>query len=140
LSDRVIVGAAVIEQAGRFLVTRRQRGVHLEGYWEFPGGKCEAGETLDDCLRRELREELGTDAVLGAELLAVSHEYPERTVELHFIECRLVESPRPLLGQEMKWVGRRDLRTLEFPPADEELIALLERDTSASGGTSNNRP
>ena len=136
----MIVGAAVIEQAGRFLVTRRQRGVHLEGYWEFPGGKCEAGETLDDCLRRELREELGTDAVLGAELLAVSHEYPERTVELHFIECRLVESPRPLLGQEMKWVGRRDLRTLEFPPADEELIALLERDTSASGGTSNNRP
>jgi 8-oxo-dGTP diphosphatase len=127
---RIIVGAAVIEQAGRFLVTRRQRGVHLEGFWEFPGGKCEAGESLDDCVRRELREELGTDGVLGAELLNVSHDYPERTVELHFIACRLVDTPKPLLGQDMRWVARADLRSLEFPPADAELIALLERQTS----------
>lgn len=122
----MIVGAAVIERDERFLVTRRQRGVHLEGYWEFPGGKCEPGESLDECLRRELREELGTDAATGAELLAVSHAYADRTVELHFITCRLVDVPTPLLGQEMRWVSRAELRTLEFPPADEELIALLE--------------
>jgi 8-oxo-dGTP diphosphatase len=126
VTPRVIVGAAVIERDDRFLVTRRQRGVHLEGYWEFPGGKCEPGESLDDCLRRELREELGSDAVTGAELLAVSHDYPDRTVELHFIACRLVGSPRPILGQEMRWVSRTELRSLEFPPADEALIALLE--------------
>jgi 8-oxo-dGTP diphosphatase len=124
---RVVVGAAVVEDRGRLLVTRRQRGVHLEGLWEFPGGKCEAGESIAACLRRELLEELGTDAVPGAELLAVSHDYPERTVELHFVTCTLLGTPTPLLGQEMRWVGRTELRTLDFPPADEELIALLER-------------
>ena len=128
---RIVVGAAVIEDADRYLVTRRQRGVHLEGYWEFPGGKCERGEPVADCLRRELREELGTDAVLGDELLSVSHDYPERTVELHFIACRLTGTPTPLLGQEMRWVSRADLKTLEFPPADEELIALLCARSSA---------
>ena len=123
---RVIVCAAVVERDGRFLVTRRQRGVHLEGYWEFPGGKCEPGESLDACLCRELREELGTDATIGAELLAVTHEYADRIVELHFIDCVLSDSPRPVLGQEMLWISRADLRSLQFPPADEELIAMLE--------------
>ncbi len=62
---RLVVTAAVIERGGRYLVTRRQKGVHLEGLWEFPGGKCDAGESLADCLRRELREELGVDAAVG---------------------------------------------------------------------------
>ena len=128
---RLIVGAAVIERDGQYLVTRRQRGVHLEGYWEFPGGKCEPGESLADCLRRELREELGSDSVPGVELLTVSHDYPERTVELHFVECRLTHAPKPLLGQEMRWVHRTELRALEFPPADEELIELLTGCSSA---------
>jgi 8-oxo-dGTP diphosphatase len=122
---RVIVTAAVIEEDGRFLVTRRLQGVHLEGYWEFPGGKCEPGEPLDACLRRELREELGTDAAIGSELLAVTHEYPERVIELHFVACRLTSTPQPLLGQEMRWVAREELSSLKFPPADDELIALL---------------
>jgi 8-oxo-dGTP diphosphatase len=122
---RVIVSAAVIEAHGRYLVTRRPQGVHLEGYWEFPGGKCEPGEPLDVCLRRELLEELGCDATIGAELLAVTHEYPERVIELHFVECRLESEPAPLLGQEMRWVARDQLRALTFPPADDELIAFL---------------
>src|SRR5947207_326461 len=61
----VVVTAAIVERGGRFLLTRRQKGVHLEGFWEFPGGKCDAGETLDACLRRELREELAVDASVG---------------------------------------------------------------------------
>jgi 8-oxo-dGTP diphosphatase len=122
---RLVVTAAVIEERGRYLVTRRQQGVHLEGYWEFPGGKCEPGEPLDTCLRRELVEELGCDATIGAELLAVTHEYPERVIELHFVECRLTSEPTPLLGQDMRWVARDELPSLQFPPADDELIALL---------------
>jgi len=122
---RLVVTAAVIEEGGRYLVTRRQQGVHLEGYWEFPGGKCETGEPLDACLRRELVEELGCDATIGKELLAVAHEYPERVIELHFVECRLTSAPTPLLGQEMRWVARDELHSLQFPPADDELIALL---------------
>jgi mutator protein MutT len=124
----VVVSAAVISRGDRYLVTRRQRGVHLEGLWEFPGGKCEPDESIAECLRRELREELGTDAVVGAELLAVAHDYEDRRIELHFIACELIGEPSPLLGQEMQWVTRAELRSLQFPPADDELIAMLERD------------
>ena len=122
---RIVVTAAVVERSGAYLVTRRLRGTHLEGLWEFPGGKCEHGETHERCLVRELREELGCDAVVGGKLLEVAHDYPERTVELHFFRCELTGQPQPLLGQEIRWVDRPDLRALEFPPADEELIQML---------------
>jgi mutator protein MutT len=123
----VVVTAAVVEVGGRFLVTRRQKGVHLEGFWEFPGGKCDAGESLDACLLRELREELNIDARIGAEILSTRHDYPDRSVELHFFSCEPLGSPAPQLGQEMRWVSREELSTLTFPPADEQLIALLLR-------------
>lgn len=123
---RIVVTAAVIRRGDAFLVTRRQHGVHLEGYWEFPGGKCDAGESLAACLQREIREELDVNVRAGREVLATEHAYPERVVELHFLECELLGEPRPLLGQEMRWVRRNELRTLAFPPADDELIDLLE--------------
>jgi 8-oxo-dGTP diphosphatase len=123
----IVVTAAVVERGARFLVTRRQAGVHLEGYWEFPGGKCEAGESLVDCLRREVREELGVDAVVHEELFTITHEYPERTVALHFFRCDVHGEPAPALGQEMRWVTRAELATLPFPPADTELIRLLSK-------------
>lgn len=122
---RLIVAAAVIETGGSYLVTRRQKGAHLEGFWEFPGGKCEAGESLDDCLRRELLEELGVDAAVGKEIITVTHDYPELSVELHFLACALSGFPQPRLGQEMRWVPRDELAALKFPPADEDLIRLL---------------
>lgn len=125
MPSTLIVAAAVIDRGGRFLVTRRQKGVHLEGYWEFPGGKCENGESLEACLRRELNEELGTDAEAFHELLSVKHEYGDRTIELHFIACRLLREPRPQLGQQMRWAAREDLATMRFPPADDELIDML---------------
>lgn len=120
-----MVTAAVVERTGAYLVTRRLRGTHLEGLWEFPGGKCEEGETHEGCLVRELREELGCEAVVGAKLLEVAHEYPELTVELHFFRCDLKGQPQPLLGQEIRWVARTELRGLDFPPADDELIQML---------------
>jgi 8-oxo-dGTP diphosphatase len=122
----VVVTAAVIERDGALLVTRRQAGVHLEGYWEFPGGKCDAAETLEACLARELREELDVDARIGEEMFTTTHTYPERSVELHFFRCELHGEPRPQLGQEMRWVRRDQLHALEFPPADAELIEVLK--------------
>jgi 8-oxo-dGTP diphosphatase len=122
---RIVVTAAVIERDGAFLVTRRLEGTHLEGCWEFPGGKCEADEPHAACLAREIQEELAAEVRVGSEIFQVTHDYPDRIVELHFFECALSADPKPLLGQEMQWVRREDLRTLEFPPADEELIGLL---------------
>ena len=118
----IVVTAAVVERDDTFLVTRRQKGTHLEGYWEFPGGKCDAGESLAACLARELREELDVDARVGDEVFTTTHAYPERSVELHFFRCELYGEPRPQIGQEMRWVRRDELTTLEFPPADAELI------------------
>ena len=123
----IVVTAAIVERDGHFLVTRRQRGVHLEGLWEFPGGKCDPDEPLAACLAREIREELAVDARVGAELLATSHDYADRRVELHFLRCELLGPPVPQLGQDMRWVARDELASLEFPPADAELIALLRR-------------
>ncbi len=123
----IVVTAAVIERDGHFLVTRRPQGVHLEGFWEFPGGKCEHGESLAACLERELREELAVAARIGAEIMTAAHEYVDRRVELHFLACELLGTPRPQMNQEMRWVARAELTTLEFPPADVELIRLLSQ-------------
>jgi 8-oxo-dGTP diphosphatase len=126
----IVVVAAVIEASGRFLVTRRPKGVHLEGVWEFPGGKCDHGEALVDSLARELREELGVSSRPGEEIFSTTHAYRDRTIELHFFRCELLGDPRPQLGQEMRWVTREELKRLEFPPADAELIQTL---TSTGG-------
>ena len=121
-----IVVAAVIERDDTFLVTRRPAGTHLEGLWEFPGGKCESGESYDACLAREIHEELGVEvASVGGEVLATTYAYPDRRVELHFLRCDLAAEPRPRLGQQMRWVPRTELGTLPLPPADAELVRLL---------------
>ena len=121
----MIVVAAIIEDNDRFLVTRRQAGVHLAGLWEFPGGKIDPEETHAAALEREIREELDAGVEVGELVFHVTHEYPERTISLFFYRCRLVGRPRPLLGQDMRWVARDELATLGFPPADEKLIRLL---------------
>jgi len=121
----IIVIAAVIERDGRFLVTRRLADTHLSGYWEFPGGKREPHETHAACLTRELREELDVAVDVGAEILRTEHTYPARTVRLHFHRCEIVGEPHAMLGQEMRWVTREEMRELQFPEADRDLIVLL---------------
>ena len=127
----IVVTAAVIERDGRFLVTRRLDGTHLAGYWEFPGGKCEAGEGPIECLVREIREDLDATVRIDGEIFRTSYGYPDRDVELRFFRCALVGEPVPMLGQQIRWVSRGDLHTLDFPPADRELIDLLKTEGSA---------
>ena len=122
---RILVVAAVIQHEDRFLVTRRQDGVHLAGFWEFPGGKVADGESHDAALRRELQEELDVQIVVNDLLLETSHQYPERVVQLFFYRCDLLGTPRPMIGQEMAWVERSELPSLSFAPADDELIQRL---------------
>lgn len=127
-SDRtVVVAAAVIEREDAFLLTRRLAGTHLAGHWEFPGGKRQAGESLEDCLRREMREELAAEIEIERPIVATRHCYPDRTVELRFFRCSLTNAPVPQLGQEMQWIPRAELRSVPLPPADEEIVELLTR-------------
>ena len=138
--ETIVVTAALIECEGRYLVTRRQPGVHLEGYWEFPGGKCGRAESLSECLERELREELAVDARVGLEVFTTTHAYAERRVELHFFQCELAGRPSPQLGQEMRWVPTSELTALVFPPADSELIHRLTGTTAHRDQPALNRP
>jgi len=122
----------VRDDAGRYLITRRRRGSHLEGLWEFPGGKREPGESLETALRRELAEELSAGFAVGDRVDTVRWEYPERTVVIHFYRCRLESGTiEPRESQAMAWVAPERLVEFDFPPADRELITRL-RASSAS--------
>jgi mutator protein MutT len=124
-AESVLVAAAVVKRGSAYLVTRRLDDTHLAGLWEFPGGKCEPGESPENCLRRELDEELGTASVIGRLLLTTTHDYTDRRITLQFYDCELVGDPHPRLGQKLRWVDAHELSRLTFPPADAELIARL---------------
>jgi len=121
----MVVTAAVVERDGRLLVTRRLEGTHLAGHWEFPGGKCEPGELPVQCLERELLEELGVVAVVFEEVFRTRYAYADRVLDLRFFRCELRQEPRPVLGQEIQWVPRAELKARRFPPADAELVEML---------------
>jgi 8-oxo-dGTP diphosphatase len=121
----IIVVAGIIEREGTYLLSRRLDGTHLAGLWEFPGGKCEPGETHEACLARELEEELGVSSTIGAEVIVTEHAYPDRTVRLHFRRCEIAGAPRPMIGQELRWVTPVELSTLALPDADRAVVALL---------------
>jgi 8-oxo-dGTP diphosphatase len=121
-----VVAALIQDDRGRYLITRRRGGSHLAGMWEFPGGKREPGESLEEALRRELIEELSATFSVGEKVETVRWQYPERTVVLHFYRCRFESGTiEPLEQQAMEWVEPARLAELEFPPADRELIARL---------------
>jgi mutator protein MutT len=120
------VAIGLVWKDGRLLIARRPEGVHLGGLWEFPGGKCEPGETPETCLLRELREEAGIEGVVIGRREAIEFSYPERSVRLHPIDCRwLAGEPRPAGCQDLRWVSPGELSGYEFPPANAALIASL---------------
>ena len=127
---RVIeVAAGLIRHEGRYLIARRKPGIHLAGFWEFPGGKRETGESLEECLRRELFEELRIRVDLPILYQIVRHDYPEKTVELHFFRCVVEEGQAtPVDCAEIRWVLPEELPHYEFPPADRVIIEALQRD------------
>lgn len=121
----IVVVAAIIERDGTFLVTLRPDGTHLAGHWEFPGGKVHHSETHVEALRREVFEELDCVVDVGELAHSVTHAYPEKTVQLFFYRCALKGEPKPIVGQQMQWVGKSELSQLPFPEADRDLIKLL---------------
>ncbi len=127
---RLLVSAvALIDADGRILLAKRPEGKSLAGLWEFPGGKVEDGETPEQALIRELREELGIDVEHAclAPLTFASHAYEHFHLLMPLYVCRRWKGiPRSLEGQQLKWVHARDLRSHPMPPADLPLIPHLE--------------
>ena len=121
------VAAGLIERDGRYLIARRKRGVHLAGLWEFPGGKQEADETLEDCLRRELREELAIEITAPVHFYTTEHAYRDKTVALHFFFCAIRSGePQALDCDDLRWVTPTEMAGYDFPPADRPVIEALQ--------------
>ncbi len=135
----LMVAAAVIYQNNKVLVSKRRPGGVLGGLWEFPGGKQERGEGLEDCLRRELQEELGVQVGALHPFLVVKHSYPNQEIELHFyLSTSLLGDPQPLGCSEWAWLDPGQLRSLPFPEADRRVIQKIEEIHRAK--TLNERP
>lgn len=122
----VQVAAALICKNGRYLIAQRQKGTHLEGLWEFPGGKREAGESLEACVRREVWEELGIALTEPLPFAVHHYTYPEKSVELHFFTCDIEHgTPKSLGCAQFAWVKPDELAAYEFPPADRPVVDQL---------------
>ncbi len=120
------VGAGLVFRGGRLLITQRPLGGHLGGLWEFPGGKKEPAETFQDCVRRELAEELGIEVEVRECLAAVEHSYPEKVVHLRCYRCVWREGEPQKLGcHDFAWVDASELAKFKFPPADRPMLQRL---------------
>lgn len=122
-SKNIRVVAALIRQGGQVLLTQRKPGRHLGLSWEFPGGKVEAGETDEEALMRELREELGVSVVVGTRCFETRHTYGAREMHLLVYRCRLTEGePRALDVNAVEWVPEQKIQERSFLPADLPLV------------------
>jgi len=128
------VAAGLIFHEGKLLITQRRPHDHLGGLWEFPGGKREPTETFQQCLRRELKEELGIDVEVGELFDQITHSYPERTVHLKFYRCRWIAcEPQAIACAAVAWARPGELAQYVFPAADARLLIRLEGERSLWG-------
>ena len=121
------VAAGLIFRDGKLLITKRYDDAHLGGLWEFPGGKRESKESFEQCLVRELREELAIEVTVGELVESITHEYPGKTVHLKFFICEWQKNEPQALGcSECKWVRAEELKEHDFPEADVRLLQRLQ--------------
>jgi mutator protein MutT len=126
IKNCVEVSAALIFKDGKILITQRNAKSHLGGLWEFPGGKREPDETFEQCLVREIREELGAEIEVGELFEEISHAYADKPVRLKFFTGTLISGElRPLDCAAFKWIGKAELADYEFPAADARLLEKL---------------
>jgi 8-oxo-dGTP diphosphatase len=120
---RIEAAIALVRRGDKLLVCQRKAGDTLGGFWEFPGGKCEDGETLEQCLARELREELAIAARPVARLTTIEHDYPHVLLRLHPFVCDHLDGEvQHIECQASAWIDPPELRGYRFPPANESLI------------------
>ncbi|TPL70299.1 8-oxo-dGTP diphosphatase MutT [Mesorhizobium sp. B2-3-15] len=124
----LVAACALVDADGRVLLAQRPQGKQLAGLWEFPGGKVEAGETPEQCLVRELQEEIGIETEIPclAPLTFASHSYDDFHLLMPLFVCRRFRGiAQPREGQALKWVRPKQMRDYPMPPADAPLIPFL---------------
>ena len=120
------VAAGLVFRQQKLLITQRPSGKHLAGLWEFPGGKCEPDETFEECVVRELNEELCIEVEVVKFFEEVTHDYIDRIIRLKFFLCLLVKGEPQMVGcSAFKWATKENLVKHAFPPADEKLLRRL---------------
>jgi mutator protein MutT len=126
LKPRIEVGAAIIFSQGKVLISQRDEPSHLSGLWEFPGGKREADESFEDCVRREIQEELNVEVMVQNLIEAVEYEYTEKIVLLRFYRCQYVKGEVKALGcRQFQWISPLKLPFYAFPPANKTVIQKI---------------
>ncbi|PSB34796.1 8-oxo-dGTP diphosphatase MutT [Chlorogloea sp. CCALA 695] len=123
------IGVGVIwNQQGQILIDRRRPTGVLGGFWEFPGGKIETGETVEECIKREIWEELGIVIEVGKHLITIAHTYTHLNVTLVVHHCQYIDGvPQPIECDEIRWVNLEELDKFNFPEANFQIIAALRQ-------------
>lgn len=125
----IIVTAAIIQKASKILITRRGSGKHLAGYWEFPGGKLDADETEQECLAREIKEELDITIKVNDFYMDNTHQYEEKQILLRAYKCVHLSGDIVLHDHDkMTWATKEELINYEFAPADIPFVKALAND------------
>ena len=126
MKPHIEVAAAIIRHQGRILISQRDTDSHLPGYWEFPGGKRERGESYEECLVREINEELNVKVKVRELFDTIVYEYPEKRVTLKFFCCDYLEGePRALGCLQFQWISPEKLNSYLFPPADDPIVERI---------------
>lgn len=122
------IGVAVIKnRQGKILIDRRKTGGDMGGLWEFPGGKIEAGETIEECIQREVREELAIEIVVRDCLMTIDHTYANFSVTLFVHDCQYLSGePQPIECDEIHWVSPSEMNNYHFPKANTKIINTLQ--------------
>ncbi len=127
------VAIAIIGQEGQYLITQRLPADSFGGFWEFPGGKLNEGETFESCLIREIQEELGIKISVNSKLLVSEYAYPGRVIRLHCFLCTLLSGePKTLECAQWRWVASHELGKFQFPPASGTIIQALQEKKSGA--------
>lgn len=130
MTNIIEVAAGLIRNGeGKFLICQRPAGKTRGGLWEFAGGKLEPGETPQQALIRECREELAVEVAVGSLYLQLVHEYPDMTIRLFLFNARIKDgTPKLLEHQQLRWIKAEETYDYHFCPADEEILYRIRRD------------
>ncbi len=123
-----VIGVGVIRNHNaEILIDRRLKSGEMGGFWEFPGGKIEANETVEECIRREIKEELGVEVAVRERLLTINHDYVKFTVTLFVHHCQYLSGePQTIECDEVRWVKVEDIDQYTFPEANTKIVDTLK--------------